>query len=100
MSVPTHTPRQPDLFGPDRDPLVGLHVKLERSIDRSAPCHRNLAEIGRGSGPHRYALTCKTCGRHRGWLPAAAAKFLLATIRRFGIPAVPLTWRETDRGWP
>jgi len=92
-----HVPTQTDLFG-THDPLIGLRVKLERAIDQRQPCHDGIAEICSGRGPHSYALLCETCGQHRGWLPQAAAEFLLATIRKFGVPDVPLTWRETDRG--
>ena len=88
-----HAPRQPGFFGTD-DPLIGLRVRLERTIDQRQPCHDNVSEICAGRGPHRHALLCVVCGAHRGWLPAAAGGFLLTTIRKFGVPNAPLVWRE------
>jgi hypothetical protein len=89
-----HTPRQPDFFGSD-DPLIGLRVQLARAVDRSAPCHDNVAEVCSGRGPHIYALICATCGQFRGWLPKTAAAFIAETIRVCGVPDAPLTWRDT-----
>jgi hypothetical protein len=93
------TPRQRDLFGEsDNDPLVGLRVKLDRAIDRRQPCHDDVCEIAAGHGPHnKYGLLCTVCGQFRGWLPQAAAGFLRATIREFGVPDVPLIWRDVTR---
>jgi hypothetical protein len=50
-----HTPRQRDLFGEGDDPLVGLHVKLDRVVDRRQPCHDNIAEVCTGA---RAAWPC------------------------------------------
>jgi hypothetical protein len=83
-----HLPTHPDLLG-FADPLIGLHVQLDRAV----PCHGNVAEICPGCGPHAYALLCTTCGRHLGWLPKAAADFVAETIRVFGIPQQPLILR-------
>ena len=89
-----HVPRQRDLFGTGNDPLVGLHVQLDRAVDRCRPCHGNIVEVCAGRGPHKYGLLCTVCGAFRGWLPAAAAGFLLTTIREFGVPDAPLVWRD------
>jgi hypothetical protein len=79
-------PRQGDLFG-HPDPLIGLRVQLDRA---DTPCHGNIAEIISGSRLHRHGLVCATCGRHRGWLPKAAADFIAESIRVFGVPREPL----------
>jgi hypothetical protein len=91
--VTIHSPRQPDFFGSD-DPLIGLRVKLARAVDRSAPCHDNVAEICSGRGPHCYALLCSMCGRFRGWLPKRAVDFFRETIRVAGVPRGPLIYRD------
>src|SRR5262245_39429489 len=87
----TYLPRQGDLFG-FPDSLIGLHVRL----DRSDTCHGDIAEITPGSGPHGHGLVCAVCGRHRGWLPGAAADFIAETIRVFGVPREPLIYRDTS----
>ena len=92
-------PHQPDLFAAaSDDPLVGLRIKLDRGVDQRQPCHDNIREIATARPPHGYALLCTTCGRFRGWLPKRAAVFVAATIREFGIPAAPLTWRDRTSG--
>jgi hypothetical protein len=84
----TYAPRQSDLFG-HPDPLVGLHVRLDRSC-----CHGDVVEIGPGAGPHGHSLVCPVCGQHCGWLPKAGAAFLTETIRVFGVPREPVQLRQ------
>lgn len=91
MSI--HTPTQPDLFN-TADPPIGLRIRLHRTVDRLLPCHDNIAEVCSGKGPHRYALFCEACGKFRGWLPRAAASFIAATIRKFGVPSEPLQYGD------
>jgi hypothetical protein len=94
-AMTVHVPHQRDLFDTD-DPLIGLHVQLDRDIDRRQPCHDNIAEICSGCGPHAYALLCATCGQFRGWLPKAAATFIAEAIRVDGIPDTPLIYRDAS----
>jgi hypothetical protein len=65
--------------------IVGLHVKLNRGIDRvmPCPCGDDIAVIGPGKGPHAAALRCATCKSFRGWLSDAAAAFLEKVARAF-----------------
>jgi hypothetical protein len=67
---------------------------LIASSIRITPCHDNVAKLHAGRGPHAYALLCPTCGRHRGWLPKAAADFFTETVRAFGVPSEPLIYRD------
>jgi hypothetical protein len=85
--------RQLDLFR-SVDPIVGLHVRLERAIDQHQPCHDNIGEICAGCGPHTYALRCATCGRFRCWLPKTVTSFVAEVIRVCGTPDEPLMWRH------
>lgn len=70
------------------DVLVGLPVKLP---DR-CHCGSTLASIKAGVGPHCAGLRC-ACGRHRGWMSAAAYNFLIETVKRFGRPTEPIQIR-------
>ena len=76
-------------------PLLGLQVKLERNIDKTKPCHRNVATVHPGKGPHAGELRCADCDRHRGWLSKEAGEQLLAVIEKFGMPTEPLIIRKT-----
>jgi hypothetical protein len=84
---------QPDLFEP-ASPIVGLHVKLDRPVDRDLPCHSNICVIGHGKGPHAGALHCADCGRHRGWISKASADWLLSITNRFGSPSSAIVVRS------
>src|SRR6266511_2393672 len=88
-----HAPIQGDLFG-SADPLIGLHVQLDRAVDHRQPCHDNIVELCTGPGPHAYGLRCSACGRHRGWLPKAAVAFIREIIRTVGVPDGPLIYRD------
>jgi hypothetical protein len=61
--------------------LVGMYLRLDRSCDRAHGCCQRQGVIQPGRGPHRYELRCADCGRHRGWVKAAAAS-LLETMQR------------------
>jgi hypothetical protein len=74
--------------------LTGLQLGLDRSCDRTHGCCRRRGVIRPGRGPHRYELRCTNCGRHRGWLKAAAAE-LLAAMQRDGRLRAPIL---RDRG--
>jgi hypothetical protein len=63
------------------DPLIGLVLALDRSCDRIHACCRtpsgsHVGVLEAGSGPHGCAIRCSLCGKHRGWLPRAAAEVL------------------------
>jgi hypothetical protein len=83
---------QQDMFA-QASPLHGLTVRLERNIDRLKPCHRNMATVLPGKGPHAGELRCSDCDRHRGWLSKEAGAQLLAVIKTFGMPTEPLIIR-------
>jgi hypothetical protein len=61
--------------------LVGMHLRLDRSCDRAHGCCQRLGVIRPGRGPHRFEIRCADCGRHRGWVKAAAASLLEAMYR-------------------
>jgi hypothetical protein len=84
---------QQDMLVP-AGPLFGLRVKLERNIDKTRPCHRNVATVHPGKGPHAGELRCADCDRHRGWLSKEAGTRLLAVIEKFGVPLEPLIIRN------
>jgi hypothetical protein len=42
--------------------LLGLHIKLDRPIDRERPCCRNICTIGPGKHPRIGILRCAYCG--------------------------------------
>jgi hypothetical protein len=70
---------------PDATPLVGLRIRMKRTIDTPCcGCGETVVAIGPGAGPHVASLHCAACERHRGWLPKALTEFLTETIRRFG----------------
>jgi hypothetical protein len=67
----------------DTTPLYGLKVGGNKKCPR---CEATNAIVGRGVGPHAAGLVCADCGRHRGWLPEAAARTLVEVTERFGRP--------------
>jgi hypothetical protein len=79
-------------ISPVSDSPIGLRLKLDRRCDREGCCDRH-GVIGPGTGPHKYALRCADCGRHRGWLSTCAAN-LLSDIRADSSPLPVLR----DRG--
>src|SRR5262249_20876756 len=56
-------------------PLDGLRLRLEGQYAQG--CHNNIAIIRVGKGLHVAELRCAGCGKHCGWLPKAAANWLL-----------------------
>lgn len=73
------------------NPLIGLHVRLDRAVDRQHGCHDNIATVHEGRGPHAAQLLCIECRRHRGWLAKTTTSFLTETVRLFGVPDEPPT---------
>jgi hypothetical protein len=69
--------------------IIGLRLRLDRSCDRRSPCCDRHGIIGEGRGPHRYSLRCARCGRHAGWIKAAAADLLQAMHRDGRLSASP-----------
>ena len=61
-------------------------------------CSRNIATIGDGKGPHKAALTCTVCERHRGWMITEAFHFVLDLVRQFGRPTEPIVVRTPRDG--
>jgi hypothetical protein len=59
--------------------LWEARIRRGRVFDlRERPCCEECCgEICEGKGPHRHALLCANCGRHRGWLSGRAADLLL-----------------------
>lgn len=55
------------------DPLVNLHIRLDRSCDREKPCCDNVGIVTAGAGPHTHGIRCAKCGRHRDWLKGKAS---------------------------
>jgi hypothetical protein len=74
--------------------LVGLKVKLDRSVDRERPCCKNICTIGAARGPHAGELNCAACGQHRGWLSKTTARWIEHVITRFGAPTTPIVVRK------
>jgi hypothetical protein len=72
------------------DPLAGLTVKLEHDRCR---CGSDAAIIGDDKAMHRASLTCRSCGRHRGWLSKPTANFIAAVIDLHGRPDKPIIMR-------
>jgi hypothetical protein len=72
------------------DPLAGLAVKLER--DR-CKCGSDTAIIGDGKAMHRASLSCRSCGRFRGWLSRHTADWIEAVINLHGRPDKPIVMR-------
>jgi hypothetical protein len=56
-------------------PLTGLRLRLEGQYAHG--CHNNIAIVHAGKAPHAAELRCAECGKHCGWLPKAAANWLL-----------------------
>ena len=75
---------------PPADPLAGLAVKLEH--DR-CKCGSDTAIIGTGNAMHRATLTCRSCGRPRGWLSRPSANWIEAVIDLHGRPDKPIIIR-------
>jgi hypothetical protein len=71
--------------------IVGLKLRLDRSCDRGSRggCDRH-GIVGKGHGPYRYSLRCARCGRHRGWIKAAAGDLLTAMHRDGRLTASPI----------
>jgi hypothetical protein len=82
---------QLDLFGDppiDKPSLIGLTVTLPDECPR---CGEYIAAIGAGCGPHRAALLCSKCRRHRGWMSETSFDFVAESVRQFGRPVDPIS---------
>jgi hypothetical protein len=75
---------------PAADPLAGLAVKLEHDPCR---CGSDTAIIGTGNAIYRATLTCRSCGRPRGWLSRPTADWIEAVINLHGRPDKPIEMR-------
>jgi hypothetical protein len=94
---------QPDMFGAtphSTSPLIGLTVRLQRTVDRPCECGDTSVFIGEPAGPHVAALFCKNCRKHRGWLPKQAASFLRQTASAFGTSSSPIIVRDSRNSGP
>ena len=81
----------------DQTTLIGLPIKLQRTIDGPcAVCGETAVIIGAGAGPHVASLRCACCDRRRGWLPKTVADFLTNLVVRFGRPTDPITIRNSE----
>jgi hypothetical protein len=80
---------QLSFFADEREPLEGLKVRL---LDVCS-CGSAVALIGAGAGPHCASLHCR-CGKHRGWVSTEVYKFLMAVLKKFGRPSVPVVIRR------
>jgi hypothetical protein len=76
--------------------LVGLRIRLERTIEVLCTCGETAVVCGSSSGgPHLASLRCQACDAHRGWLSRSSGEFLLAAIDRFGRPREPIIVRNS-----
>jgi hypothetical protein len=75
------------------DSLLGLLVALP---DACKACGSRDAIVGEGRGPHRAALHCRECERHRGWLGAVTHAFLVEVINKFGRPNEAISIQRGD----
>jgi hypothetical protein len=76
--------------------LIGLRIKLERTIDKPCACGETAVSVGEGAGPHIASLRCTGCDCHRGWLPKVIASFLTETIGRFGQLTDPIVMQNSS----
>jgi hypothetical protein len=53
----------------------------------------DTAIIGDGRAMHRASLTCRGCGRHRGWLTTFTANWIESVISLHGRPDKPIIVR-------
>jgi hypothetical protein len=82
---------------PDATPLVGLRIRLQRTIDTPCgACGETVVVISHGAGPRAASLRCASCERHRGWLPKAITEFLLTAINQFGWAPDAITIRNSE----
>ena len=75
--------------------LVGLRIRLERTVEVPFICGKTAVVCGSSSGPHLAALRCLACDAHRGFLSRATGEFLVAAIERFGRPRDPIIVRNS-----
>jgi hypothetical protein len=67
----------------DLMPLNGMRLRLERASDMTDSYCTTLAVIRVEDGASRAELRCAICGRHRAWLSAELAKWLLTIVTHF-----------------
>jgi hypothetical protein len=56
-------------------PLDGLRLSLQGAYTKA--CCDSVVIVGAGKGSYAAELRCADCGKHCGWLPKAAANWLL-----------------------
>jgi hypothetical protein len=92
--------RQLEMFATATTPSSSIvTIKLERPAD---PGHRrcdSFATIGSSRGPHHAVLTCRSCGKFRGWLGKREIEFINETRARFGALEI-ITIRSFPRTSP
>jgi hypothetical protein len=65
-------------------PLNGMQVRLERTSDMPPDNYcTTLAVIRVEEGASRAEVRCAICGRHRCWLSAEVAKWMLTFLKHF-----------------
>ena len=75
--------------------IVGLVLRLDRTCDRQHPCCDRRGIVCESVGPHREAVRCVRCRKHRGWLRREAADLLTAMQGDGRLSAEPIL---RDRG--
>jgi hypothetical protein len=64
--------------------LNGMQIRLERTDDMPLDNYcTTLAVIRVEEGASRAELRCAICGRHRAWLSAEVAKWMLTILKHF-----------------
>jgi hypothetical protein len=92
-AAPSSTASPPSLPSPSPDPLIGLLVELPDACR----CASNVAIIGTGTQIHRAMLSCRSCGRHRGWLSKFTADWIEQVAAKFGAPEIIKVQRSRQR---
>jgi hypothetical protein len=68
----------------DLTPLNGMRARLERASDMPFDNYcTTLAAIRVEEGASRAEVRCAICGRHRCWLSAEVAKWMLTLLKHF-----------------
>jgi hypothetical protein len=65
--------------------LIGQRVELKRSRDTDCRrCKTRIGLITGGTGQHRAAIHCSSCGVFREWMPSKMVDALLDAVKTFG----------------
>ncbi len=93
LSTTNALPGQLEMFATTPSTSIrGLMIE----IPRVCQCGSRESIIGSSGGPHLARLTCAACGRHAGWLPNRASKFLERILDKFGRPDRAIVWRDEE----